>query len=223
MVAICFKSMISPELGSRTRCILALRPLPCCQLPLAPVMVTWEEAAVSRGSSPWERGAVLRHFPRNINTILMHFLYSTCFQPFGNFFGPILGLFWSHIWACSSTDQKIQHAASPPRELESEATFGRSLLINFSPCCCVPPKKGAVVQSASPVPPRIPSLAFLSDNEEEVTPGNTWSQPGNSSWSQSGGELPTVELSFPSHSRMTQTPKFGLFQVPKVRGSLLTS
>ena len=70
-------------------------------------------------------------------------------------------------------------------------------------------------------------MAFLSDNEEEEETSNS----GLGGLRGHGGlktasaardlELPTVELSLPNHSRMTQTPKFGLFQVPKVRGSLL--
>ena len=53
------------------------------------------------------------------------------------------------------------------------------------------------VEPTPPLPASRPSLAFLSESEEN-------------------GELPTVELSFSDRSRMTQTPKFGLFQVPKV-------
>ena len=111
--------------------------------------------------------------------------------------------------------------------MENEATLGRSLLTTFSPCCCVPPKSGAVVQSASSPttatpPPRIPSVAFLSDNDdgEEAVRGRDSLKTASSAVR----ELPTVELALPNHSRMTQTPKYGLFQVPKVRwGDLFCS
>ena len=112
--------------------------------------------------------------------------------------------------------------------MENEASLGSSLLTSFSPCCCVPPKSGAVVQSASSPttatpPPRIPSVAFLSDNdngEEKAVRG----RDGLKTASSAVRELPTVELALPNHSRMTQTPKYGLFQVPKVRwGDLFCS
>ena len=111
----------------------------------------------------------------------------------------------------------IGRFAASLRGLESEATLGSSLLTTFSPCCCAPPKSGAVEQSASSPspPPRIPSVAFLSDNDDEKEAAR--GRDGLKTASSAARELPTVELALPNHSRMTQTPKYGLFQVPKVR------